>query len=324
MSAGYSGRPVLVVGGLGYIGQHLSGALVDGGARVIIVTPVRERHEAAAAHLESRGARIIEADVREPMAMREAVRGQAVVFALSGRSGAVRSVHDPIGDLEVNCTGTLSLLEAIRADNPGAKLVFAASRLVYGAVRTVPVTEDVPVAPLCPHGAHKAMAEQYLAIYGRLHGVSATSLRITNPYGPGQPTERSAYGVINFLIHRALHGQTLPIYGDGTQLRDYVFIDDVVGALLRAGLDARSGVYNVGSGVGTAMIDAAQLIVETAGAGRVELVEWPPLAREIETGDFIADVRRIRDELGWQPAVDFAAGLRRTIAASAAAEGDRG
>jgi UDP-glucose 4-epimerase len=192
---------------------------------------------------------------------------------------------------------------------------------VYGAPAQLPVTEDRPVAPLCPHGVHKAMAEHYLAIYGRLHGVRATALRITNPYGPGQPIERNAYGVINYLIHRAIAGQTLPIYGDGSQRRDYVFVDDAVDAMVRVGLDERSDgrVYNVGSGAGTAMIDAARLIVEAAGAGRIETTAWPPLVREIDTGDFVADITRIVADVGWRPTVTLADGLRRTIAASVAA-----
>jgi UDP-glucose 4-epimerase len=162
------------------------------------------------------------------------------------------------------------------------------------------------------------MVEHYLTIYRRLHGIRATALRITNPYGAGQPAERRAYGVINFLIHRALADRSLPIYGDGAQLRDYIFIADVVGALLLAGADQRSDgrVYNVGSGVGTSMIDMAQLVVKIVGSGRIEHQPWPPLVQEIDTGDFVADVTRIEHEIGWRPATSLADGLRWTVSAS--------
>ena len=252
--------------------------------------------------------------------MQRAVRDQAIVFNVSGRSGALQSVEDPRTDLDVNCAGSLALLEALRLERAEAKLVFAGSRLVYGAAQSLPVPEDQPLAPLCPHGVHKAAVEQYLAIHGRLYGLRATTLRITNPYGPGQPSDRSAYGVINYLIHRALAGQSLPIYGDGAQLRDYVFIHDVIDALLLAGIDGRTDrrVYNIGSGVGTSMADAARLIVETVGAGRVERRPWPPLVREIDTGDFVADISRIGEEAGWRPTVALEEGLRRTVAASVA------
>jgi nucleoside-diphosphate-sugar epimerase len=321
----YRGRRTLVVGGFGYIGSHLAAALVDAGAQVTIVTPSRDRHRTAAARLEADGGRVIEGDVRRIADMRAAVDGQEIVFNVSGQSGALQSVQEPVLDLDVNCGGNLALLEALRLDAPHAKLVFAGSRLVYGAPAGLPVGEDHGVAPLCPHGVHKAMVEHYLAIYRRLHRIRATTLRITNPYGPGQPAGRSAYGVINYLIHRALAGQSLPIYGDGAQLRDYVFIADTVAALLVAGVDSRSDgrTYNVGSGIGTSMIDMAQLVVDIVGSGRVEFEPWPPLVHAIDTGSFVADITRIGGELDWRPSVALADGLRKTVAASVAENANR-
>jgi UDP-glucose 4-epimerase len=292
--------------------------LFDAGADVTVVTPARGRHHALWAGVKERGGKMIEADVRHIDAMRAAISGQDAIFNVSGQSGALQSVQEPFLDLDVNCAGNLALLEGIRLEAPDAKLVFAGSRLVYGAPRVLPVVEEHQLVPLCPHGVHKAVVEQYLAIYRQLYGIRATTLRITNPYGFGQPVRRRAYGVINFLIHRAVAGEALPIYGDGSQLRDYVFIGDVVGALLLAGADRRSDgrVYNVGSGVGTSMIDMARLVVEIVGAGRVEHQPWPPLVQEIDTGDFVADVTRIERELGWRPTTTLADGLRKTVVAS--------
>lgn len=323
--AAYAGRHVAVIGGLGYIGSNLTTALLDARADVTVVTPDRSRHASAAIRYEARGARVVEADIRDVAAMRDVVHGRTTVFNVSGRSGALQSVQSPVDDLNMNCAGTLALIEALRIESPSAKLVFAGSRLVYGAAHDLPVAEAHALAPLCPHGAHKAMVEQYLGMYGALFGLRATTLRITNPYGPGQPSERSAYGVINYLIHRALAGQSLPIYGDGAQLRDYVYISDVVDAMLLVGADARSDgrVYNVGSGVGTSMLDAAKLIVSTAAAGHVECQPWPPLVHEIDTGDFVADITRIESEIGWRPTLAFADGLRLAVAASVAQSVDR-
>ena len=321
----YAGRRVLTIGGLGYLGWHLTTALLEAGADVTVVTPLRERHTDRAGACEARGARVIEADVRDAAAMRDAVRGQTVAFNVSGQSGALRSVHEPAADLDVNCAGSLAVLEALRRESPVAKLVFAGSRLAYGAARALPVSEEHPLAPLCPHGAHKVMVEQYLAIYGHLYGIRTTSLRITNPYGPGQPADRSAYGVINYLIHRALAGESLPIYGDGTQLRDYVYVNDVVDAMLLAGTSAASDgrVYNIGSGIGTSLVDTARLIIDTAGGGHIEHLPWPPLVQAIDTGDFVADVSRVAAELGWRPTVALADGLQRTVAASMARSAER-
>jgi UDP-glucose 4-epimerase len=322
----YRGRRVGVIGGMGFIGSNLTAALVRAGAEVTAVTPSRDRHDASIRSFEAQGVRVLEADIRDVPAMRAAVEGQWVVFNVAGRSGALQSLQEPGTDLDVNCGGSLALLEAMRLERPDGKLVFAGSRLVYGAAASLPVHEDQPLAPLCPHGVHKAAVEQYLGIFGRLYGLRSSILRITNPYGAGQPSARSAYGVINYLIHRALAGETLPIYGDGRQLRDYVFIGDVVEAALAAGADSRADqrIYNVGSGVGTSMIEAARQIVAAVGSGRIEFRPWPPLVREIDTGDFVADVSRLASEVGWHPTVTFADGLRRTVAALATPQGAGG
>src|SRR5262249_26213208 len=245
-------------------------------------------------------------DLRDAAAMRTAVDGQDIVFNMAGRSGAVQSVVDPAGDLDVNCRGNLVLLESLRSTNRAARLVFASSRLVYGRRRgSRPVGEDAALVPLCPHGVHKAAAEQYLASYHRLFGMPFTIARLTNPYGPGQPEERTAYGVINRLIHLALAGGDVPIYGDGAQLRDYIFLDDAVDALIALGSDgaAVGRTYNVGSGTGTRLVDMVRRIIDEAGGGRVAFGEWPEAAAQIETGDFVADIDRIRSDLGWRPGV---------------------
>jgi nucleoside-diphosphate-sugar epimerase len=244
------------------------------------------------------------------------VPDQQIVFNLAGQSGAVRSMEDPWTDLDVNCRGTLVLLEALRAAGSRAKVVVAGSRLEYGRAARLPVAEDAPGEPLCLHAVHKRTVEEYLRLYGRLFGVRYAVARVTNPYGPGQPRGRTAYGVINRLIHLALAGETLTIYGDGSQLRDYVHVDDVVTALVAlAESSAADGrAYNVGSGVGTKLIDVAHTLVALAGRGRVQQVAWPRLAAQIETGDFVADISRIRQDLGWAPAVGLREGLERTMA----------
>src|SRR3954467_12422515 len=231
--------------------------------------------------------------------MDAAVRGQDAIFNLAGQSGAVRSMEQPWDDLDVNVRGMLTLVEAVRRENAAARVVFTGSRLEYGRVGPDPVAETHGNEPLCLHAVHKLVAEQYLRLYERLYGISFAIARITNPYGPGQPRSRTAYGVVNRLIHLALARETLPIYGDGRQRRDYIYIDDVVGALLKLGLAQKSAVYNVGTGVGTSIADMATAIVAAAGGGRLEFVAWPALAGQIETGDFVADISRIKNHLGW-------------------------
>jgi nucleoside-diphosphate-sugar epimerase len=309
-------RPVLVIGGFGFIGVNLCDRLSALGARVTIATRSVARHRAAAAEVEARGTRVVEGDLRDRAAMREAVAGQDVVFNLAGQSGAVRSMEDPLTDLDGNCRGNLVLLEALREQNQSARLVFVSSRLVYGRVGADPVTEDRLPDPTCMHAVHKRAVEQYLHIYGQVYGLSCTIARMTNPYGPGQPSDRTAYGVVNRMIHQALAGDRIPVYGDGRQQRDYIYIDDAVTALLNiAESPAAIGkTYNVGSGIGTPLVEMARAIAAIAGGGRLEMLEWPQLAERIETGDFVADIGRIRRELGWEPRVSLAEGLQRTVA----------
>lgn len=306
----------LVIGGLGFMGVNLTERLVTESRSVTVVTPSRARHADRAAAFEARGVRIIEGDLRDAGAMMKAVAGQQIVFNLAGESGAVSSMEDPWTDLDVNCRGNLVLLEALRAGNREAKLVFVGSRLEYGRQAIQPVSEEQAPDPLCLHAIHKLTVEKYLRLYGSLFGLRYTIARVTNPYGPGQPQGRTAYGVVNRLIHLALTGTTLPIYGDGTQRRDYIHVDDLVSALVGLAESPSSDgrVFNIGSGEGTRMIDMAHAIIDLVGGGRVEHVAWPALASQIETGDFVADISRVRAELGWVPAITLREGLQKTIA----------
>ena len=308
---------VLVIGGLGFIGLSLTDRLVRDGHHVTVVTPVRARHLERAAAFEARGVRVLEGDLRLTDSLVPALPGQDLIFNLAGESGAVRSMENPVADLEANCRGNLVLLESLRVHNPTAKLVFVGSRLQYGKQAMQPVHEDQVPDPLCLHAIHKSTVEQYLRLYGTLYGLRYAIARVTNPYGPGQPKGRVAYGVVNRMIHLALDDQAITIYGDGAQQRDYIYVDDLVSALVAIGASTASDgrAFNVGSGVGTRMIDMAAAIIEIAGGGRVAHVEWPPLAGQIETGDFIADVSRIGRELRWSPTTSLRDGLEKTVAA---------
>ena len=310
------GSRVLVVGGLGFIGVNLTGRLIEAGAQTTVLTPDRNRHAEAAAAFERAGAAVIEGDLRDRTRVCDAVRGQQIVMNLSGQSGAVRSMEDPWSDLDVNCRGNLVLLEALREHNPAAKIVFTGSRLQYGHPEHLPVSEDAPQEALCLHAIHKQTVEKYLALYGKLFGIRYAVARITNPYGPGQPVGRTAYGVINRLIHLAIADRPLAVYGDGVQLRDYVHVDDVVAALLVMAESNRADgrIYNVGSGTGIRLVDLARAVIEIAGGGRVEHVPWPAPAEQVETGDFIADISRVERELGWRPTIALRDGLERTVA----------
>lgn len=310
------GTPVLVVGGLGFIGINLTRKLAALGAVPTVLSRSRGSDPVELAALEQAGVTLVTGDVRDADVVGPIVAKQHIVFNLSGQSGAVKSMEDPWTDLDVNLRGNLVLLEALRARNRDAKVVFAGSRLQYGHVTSVPVPEQAAASPLCLHAIHKSVVEDYLRLYGQLFGIRHVTARITNPYGPGQPSGRTAYGVINRMIHLALTDQAIPVYGDGAQRRDYIHVDDVVSALIAmAESPAADGqAFNVGSGTGTSLVDVARMVIELAGGGHIEHVPWPELAAQVETGDFIADITKMARELRWTPAISLRQGLQDFIA----------
>jgi nucleoside-diphosphate-sugar epimerase len=306
----------LVLGGLGFLGANVSRRLRARGYHVTAATRSLAAHREAASAFAGAGINAVEANLMDGAAMARLVPGHDVIINLAGESGAVRSLEEPLVDLDGNCRANLVLLDAIRAHNPAVKLVFIGSRLQYGKPVTLPVTEDHPRQGLSVHAVHKNAIEEYLRVYARLFGLRYTVARVTNPFGPGQPAARVNYGVVNRMIHLALADQPIPIYGDGLQQRDYVYVDDVSEALVRlAEQDAADGrAFNVGSGAGTALIDMANAIIHSAGGGSISHVPWPRLAEQLETGDFIADVTRIEREIGWRPSTSLSDGLARTVA----------
>lgn len=304
----YCGRRVLVLGGSGFLGANLSRRLVEGGAEVT-TTGTR-------AAVASGPARHVVWQASDADGARALVREAEVVFSLFGRSGAVRSVREPVADLGVNCGGQLAVLEAVRRENPAAKVVFPGSRLQFGRVSELPTPETHPMEPLDVYAVHKLAGERYHRIYHRAFGLRTTVLRITNPYGAGQLSDRRDYGFVNAMVQRALAGETITIFGDGRQLRDVIYVDDLVEAMLAAAATpATDGeAYNVGSGIGTPLVEIAETIVRLAGRGRIEHTAWPPLAEAVESGDFVADVAKLGKTVDWRPRVDLHEGLARTIA----------
>jgi nucleoside-diphosphate-sugar epimerase len=310
----YAGRPVLVTGGLGFIGSNLVASLLLEGAKIRVLDHSWPRADSG---FDADRIEYIRADIRDPVTARDAVDGCAVVFNLAGRSGSVASNASPLEDLDINCRGHLNLLEACRETNPGVKVVFPSSRLVYAPTDHLPVSESAPKGPLSIYGIHKLAAENYHLLYDRMHHIRATILRITNPYGPHQRRAQDRYGIINWFIQQALNNLDLTVYGDGHQLRDYVHIDDVIRALMMAGESsaAEGKILNVGSGHAISFTHMAELVLERAQAGRVRFVEWPSEAANVETGDFAADISLISQVLGWKPEVDFQDGIDGAIRA---------
>jgi UDP-glucose 4-epimerase len=313
----YRDRPVMITGGLGFIGSNLAWKLVDLGARVLIVDSLIDDYGGNLFNvcgLEDR-VRVNIADVRQQSTMNYLVRGQDVIFNLAGQVSHIDSMRDPHTDLEINCHAQLSILEACRNNNAGVKIVFAGTRQVYGKADHLPVSESHLVRPADVNGINKAAGEYYHLLYNNVFGVRACSLRLTNVYGPRQLLKHNRQGFIAWFIRLAIEDQEIQIYGDGLQLRDFVYVDDAADAFLRAAADeaCNGQVLNVGGLEPIAHRDLVQLLVSIAGSGRYRFVEWPPEKKAIDIGDFYADSTRIGRTLGWKPVTGLADGLRRTI-----------
>jgi UDP-glucose 4-epimerase len=314
----YAGRPVLITGGLGFIGSNLARRLVDLGAQVTLVDsliPDYGGNRFNIAGYEER-LRVNLADVRDPYSMRALVQGQAVLFNLAGQVSHIDSMSDPLADLEINARAQLSLLEACRHENPALKIVYAGTRQQYGKPDYLPLDEAHLQHPTDVNGVNKLAGEWYHIVYHTAYGLRTTSLRLTNTYGPRQLLRHNRQGFIGWFIRLAVEGQEIQLYGDGRQLRDLTYVDDVVDAFLRAGAtDATNGqVYNLGGLAPISLYDLAHLLVALAGQGGVRLVPWPVERKRIDIGDVYSSYAKIAAALGWRPTTDLRTGLQATLA----------
>jgi UDP-glucose 4-epimerase len=256
------------------------------------------------------------ADIRQQTTMNYLVRDRDVIFNLAGQVSHIDSLRDPYTDLEINCRSQLTVLEACRHHNPRVKVVFAGTRQVYGRPDSLPVTEQHLVRPTDINGINKAAGEYYHLVYNNVFGVRACSLRLTNIYGPRQLIKHNRQGFVAWFIRLAIEGRTIEIYGHGTQVRDFVYVDDAADAFLRAGAsNACNGeVFNVGGDRPISHRELTSLLLRVTGAGRVEYVDWPADKKAIDIGSVHADSSKFMRSTGWRQAVGLEEGLRRTVA----------
>lgn len=310
-------RRVLITGGVGFIGSNLAIALVERGARVTLLDSMLPAHGANLATIEEIRDRVTLnfADVRDRSSLDYVVREQDLIFSLAGQVSHLRSMVDPETDLEINCRSQLSLLEACRQSNPQVRIVFASTRQVYGRPRALPVSEDHPCRPVDVNGINNLAAEMYYGLYNDVYGIESVSLRLTNTYGPRMDLRTGDKGFVGVFLRRALDGRTIDIYGSGDQRRDFNYIDDVVDALLRAGVHPglAGGVFNLGYPRTYSLLDLAAVLEGLTGCG-FRTVPFPPELEAIDIGDYSGDFRRFRVATGWEPQVSLDEGMARTVA----------
>jgi UDP-glucose 4-epimerase len=314
----YRNRSVMITGGLGFIGSNLARQLVSAGANVLIVDALIPEHGGNVFNIDGieDAVRVNYADVRNESIMDVLVRDREVIFNLAGQVSHIDSMRDPHTDLEINCRAQLSMLEACRKYNPSTKVVFAGTRQVYGRPEYLPVDERHLVHPVDINGVNKAAGEYYHLLYNNVFGVRACSLRLTNVYGPRQLVKHNRQGFIGWFIRLAIEDREIEIYGDGSQRRDFVFVDDAAEAFMLAGASDRCNgeVFNVGGEEPITHRELVTLLIDSAGTGSMRFVEWPADKKRIDIGSFYTDSTKFKQTVGWQPRVSLRDGLKETLA----------
>ena len=314
----FQGKRALVTGGMGFTGSNLAIALVGAGADVTIVDAMIPGYAGNLFNIEPVRDRVTVnfADVRDVNVMNYLVQGQDYVFHLAGQVDHVLSMTNPFPDIDINIKGTAILMEALRQHNPGAKLIYTGTRGQYGPAVRLPVDEEAPTHPKGIYEISNLTAEKIIQVYNDAHGIASVLLRLTNIYGPRAQMKHPRYGVVNWFVRLAIDDETIKVFGDGKILRDFLYVDDAVEAILMSALapGAVGEVLNIGIDQPTNFIDLAEAVIEAAGSGRWEFAPFTPERRAQEPGDFYSDISKIRRIAGWEPRTSLAEGLRETVA----------
>lgn len=316
-SPAIAGKKVLITGGLGMMGSTIACKLVDAGAQVTLVDACIEPYGANFFNIEPIRDRVHVniADIRDKEAIKWLVKGQDWIFNLAGQVSHNESLEHPFLDADINYIGHLNVLECLRRHNPAAVVFHAGSRLQFGMTERTPVNEDHPMRPRTPYALNKTAAENMYLFYHHVHHIPCVAFRIANPYGPRSQMKHAKYSMVNWFIRLALEDKTIKVFGDGQQVRDYIFVDDLANAFIAAALTekCRGQVFNIGSGQGLRFKDMAETICAAVGGGRIEYVPWPKDYINVETGNYISDNGKIRSFTPWRPEMEFAAGVARTV-----------
>jgi len=292
---------VLVTGGAGFIGSHVAEAIVARGEDVVVLDDLSSGKRENLPE----GVELVEGDIRESLGDLFGRVKPTLCYHLAAQIDVRVSVARPDLDAEINVLGTVNVLEAAREH--GTKIVFSSTGgAIYGECEG-PAPEDAPRQPIAPYGTAKLAAEEYLATYNRLHGTGHVSLRYGNVYGPRQDPHGEA-GVVAIFFNRLREGERPKVFGDGSQSRDYIYVGDVVRATLAAS-ERDGGVYNVGTGRATSVVELLELCQRTAGTS-LDPEFAPPRPGELQRS--VLDPSRAVDELAWRPERSLEDGLRET------------
>lgn len=314
----FAGKTALITGGMGFIGSNLAIKLLDLGAKVTILDAMLPGYGGNLFNIAPIKGRVTVnfADIRDFHALNYLVKDQEYIFHLAGQVDHVLSLTDPFPDIDINIKGTAMLMEACKLHNRSAKVIHTGTRGQYGPATRLPVSEDAPTHPRGIYEISNLTAEKIMQIYHDIHGVRCVLLRLTNIYGERHQMQHPRYGVVNWFVRQVVDGQPMKVFGDGKILRDFLYVQDCIEAILMcAQTDAAYGeVLNVGRDTPTNFIELAETMIRAAGGGTWEFAPFSPERKAQEPGDFYSDIRKIRQLVGWQPRTALEDGLHTTIA----------
>lgn len=312
----YFRQHTLITGGLGFIGSNLARKLLELGAIVTIVDNLDPDSGGNLFNVEDikENLHIIRADINDERQMKLAVKGQKYLFNLAGQMSHLGSMRDPFKDLNVNAVAQLKLLEICRVNNPEISIVFAGTRQVYGRPNYLPVDENHLLTPLDNNGVSKRAGEMYHIVYHRVHDMPTCVLRMTNVYGPRMRIKDDLLTFVGWWFHQLLEGREIQIFGDGMQIRDFNYVDDVVNALLlcAAHSSAHGKIYNLG-GPPINLLNLARLMIQVNGGGNYEIIPFPENRKRIDIGDYHGNYGLIQGDVGWQPQVSLEDGIAKLL-----------
>lgn len=317
MDPSFANQRIVITGGLGFLGSSLALRLADAGAHVTVIDNLHPLYGGNLFNIADARDRIevVVDDIRNLAVMGPLIERADIMFHLAGQVSYIDSLSMPYEDLDLNARATLGILECCRKSNPKLRILFSSTRMTYGRAEVPILTEASPTNPLSLYGIHKLTAEKYLLMYYKDFGIPSTVLRLTNPYGPRQQIKHSKYSVVGWFVRQAMEGNVIKIFGDGEQLRDYVFVDDIVTAMIgcASGPVAVGEVVNVGSGQSTRFRDMVSTVVNCVNRGRMEFVPWPDDYERVETGDIAVDISKLKSLTAWQPRWTLQEGIQKTF-----------
>ncbi|MGR3174115.1 MAG: NAD-dependent epimerase/dehydratase family protein [Candidatus Scalindua sp.] len=312
----FKNKKILITGGLGFIGSTLAHRLAKIEADIYLIDSLIPEYGGNNFNINGieNKVKVNITDVRDKHSMDYLVKGKDIIFNLAGTLSHIDSMNDPFTDLEINCRSQLSILESCRKNNRDVKIIFAGTRGQYGKADYLPVDEKHLMHPTDVNGINNIAGESYHILYNNIYGIRAVSLRLTNTYGPRHQMRHHKQGIINWFIRQLIEEQTVTLYGDGKQIRDINYVDDVVEALLLVACNEKANgeVFNLG-GIPKNLIDLVETMIDVYGKGNYELIPFKDDLKKIEIGDYIANYEKIKNTVGWQPKVSLEEGLRSSF-----------